>query len=218
MLPNTTDGNPNAGAGEAGSPNQPTSPVGGQLSQSDIEAMETKITERVRRELQKGNDKQIRNEVSRILELNKKGYDGEQIEERLILDQIIAERKNPNLAQNSGTVSSEPRSDVSKVFQLSGLDPASPEATALAAKNLPFEQALVEASKMAAIKGSASLSSPNPPLTGGTSDELNVEELTQKYVEELKGAAGKGNQEGNKIREKYRNLKVPVDSVTFKYS
>lgn len=139
-----------------------------------------------------------------------------------VLDDLIAERLNGQqpepIPQGSGIGQGAKTGSIDVLNQY-GLNANDPDvAEAIQGKGgLELELAVSKVALKRATKPVADASAATS-VVGRPTPPVGVEENTKKYVEEIKAASGKGSQFGNAIKDKYRNLGVPVDEITFKIS
>lgn len=180
------EGNPQDVGGNGSASQQPSQPTDQPLG--DVTAMQKRIDEleKLYKGIQKGNDKvnarveQKIDNLSRILDLAKEGKSKDEIEERLILDEILRERKSSTPAVASG----EPRQsgvDILDVAKQLNLDMNDKDiAAAVASGNV------VNVMKVAMSKVSTPSPSPAdaPPLLGGAAQpRMKEEEANQKLLQ-----------------------------------
>lgn len=179
------EGNPQDVGGNGSANQQPSQPTDQPLG--DVADLKKRIDEleKLYKGIQKGNDKvnarmeKRIDDLSRILDLAKEGKSKEEIEERLILDEIIQERKSSTPA----VASSEPRQsgvDILDVAKQLSLDVNDKDiAAAIASGNV------VGLMKVAMSKASTPSPTPAdaPPLLGEQTPPQNTEALIAELQE-----------------------------------
>lgn len=179
------------GQGEKGS--QPQSSTPNPQPLADVAALQKRIDEleKLYKGVQKGNDKtnakvlqsvsDLSSQIERITELAKSGKSPVEIEERLLLDEIIRERKGDGLSTRSdGTEpGGQGKVDVQDIARQLNLDVNDRDiAAAVASGNL------VNVMKVAMSKATAPSPGPEdePPLLGGSSGrEKSTAQLQADY-------------------------------------
>ena len=175
-----------------------------------IKKSEDKINDRVEKRVS-----ELTSQIGRIVDLAKAGKSESEIEERLLLDQILQERKGRQASstESEGTEKGgQGRVDVQEIAKQLNLDMNDKDiAGAVDSGNL------VNVMKVAMSKAtapSASVEDNAPLLGGGGSREKSVEAQLADYKKEM--LAARGNKSlGKGIMEKYRKMGVPIERVIF---
>lgn len=164
---------------------------------------------------------ELKRKIAEIEKLKKAGLDEDgAIEEHSFREDIRAVKEQ---LSKIGSVQTQPAGnreslvdEKAKVLAELELSANDPEVIPLL--DLPEKELAIQAGKLALRKAKQSPpdSSEAGSLQGGQPAPAGVKQLTQNYIQEMKGAMGKGNQFGNAIKDKYRKLGVPVDEVSFR--
>lgn len=231
-------GNGNGANGATNSDVSPAKPIEGAPDQSQVLLKIQKDLELTRSELKglQGRQDKETNEVQRFMgEVKKRMASGmslEDAEKSITAEQQAAQKDDllfkiarkvgvldespSNIAGNDTPVANDKASTL-KQYNLDANDPDVAEAIRGETDPLKVKLAALEVAYKRATKPVADASAA-VSVVGRPTPPIGVEENTKKYVEEIKAASGKGSQFGNAIKDKYRNLGVPVDEITFKIS
>jgi hypothetical protein len=219
------EGNQSAPTGGTESPTSSPSGKADSQPSNDFAAVQQRLDalEKLYKGVQKGNDRinarveekvnNIAAQIGRISELTKAGKSPDEIEERLLLDEILAERKGKTLStqpegngeRGQGTVEVQ---DIARKLNLDVNDVDIAKAVA--------SGDLVNVMKVAMSKAAAPTAGveDNPLATGGGQRPAGVAELTNKYITEMRNARG-NRKLLSSLREQYKAKGVDVYSVDF---
>lgn len=207
-------GNSEQPSGGTGTPSSSPSGSGSQLS-PDVAALQKRIDEleKLYKGVQKGNDKtnakvlekvdSLSSQIGRIYDLAKAGKSQSEIEERLLLDEILAERRGntaPTSPEGTGG-GGQGQVDVQDIAKQLNLDVNDKDiATAVASGNL--------ANVMRVAMSKAQAPSPGPedaaPLGGGERRPDKGTEIEQGYLAEMAKVPRGNIRMAANVKEKWR--------------